>query len=108
MAKNSRYEIVGTEQPIKQSPPVASPSSDPRSGQFELIGDAVRMVHKSVQSPSADPTSGQFQVVGDSISMSRTAVKGWGNAAYLQMSDRAQEQSRTAGTSGGKTGRKRR
>ena len=106
MPSSKRYEIVGTEEPLRQSPPVASPSSDPRSGQFQMVGTGVRMSKRSIQSPSSNPRGGMTEIVGDQISLSRTPVKGWGNAAHLQMSDRAHEQSKTA--AGGAGSRKRR
>lgn len=105
MPSGKRYEIIGTEEPLRQSPPVGSPSSDPRSGQFQLVGTNLNMSEKSIQSPSSNPRGGETQVIGDEISLSRTPVKGWGNAAHLQMSDRAHEQSKTAA---GGAGRKRR
>lgn len=104
MPKGSRFEIVGTEMPLSQASPVGSPSADPRSGEFQLIGTNTRMSERSIQSPSSNPRGGQTQVVGDEISLSRTPVKGWGNAAHLTMSDRAHEQSKTAA---GGAGRKR-
>ena len=102
MAKNSRWEILGTETPVSQNPPVASPSSDPRSGQFQMTGDAIRMGRGSVQSPSANPKEGSRDIMGDQTSMSRNPVKGWGNAAHLTMSDRAHQQSKTAAGGGGR------
>lgn len=102
MPRSNRYEIIGTEEPLRQSPPVGSPSSDPRSGQFQLMGDGVRMSERSIQSPSSNPRGGMTELVGDTTTMSRTPVKGWGNAAHLEMSDRAHEQSKTSAGGGGR------
>ena len=102
MAKGSRYQIVGTELPISQSPDVPSPSSDPRSGQFQMVGTNVSMGRKSIQSPSSNPRGGTSQIVGDQIPLNRTPVKGWGDAASLVMSRRSHEQSKTAAGGGGR------
>jgi len=107
MPSNKRYEIIGTEEPLKQSPPYPTPHENAKSGQFQMIGDGVRMSERSIQSPSANPREGSREILGDKAPLSRTPVKGWGNAAYLQMSDRAHEQSKTAAGGGGRSGRKR-
>lgn len=102
MAMNGkRWEMVGTEQPLGTGPE-GSPSSNPKSGQFQLMGDNVSMSHTSIQSPSSNPPQGSYQIIGSETPMNRTPVKGWGNAAHLVMSDRAILQSKTAAGGAGK------
>lgn len=97
-----RIQVVGTEEKLSQSPAHSSPSSDPRSGQFQMVGTNVPMGHKGITSPSANPRGGMTQVVGTEAMLSRSPVKGWGNAASLTMSDQAHAQSRTAAGEGGR------
>lgn len=105
MAKSNRIQVVGTEKPVSQNPPVGSPSSDPRSGKWQLMGTTVPMGRHSVLSPSANPKQGTYQIVGDETSLNRGPVKGWGNAAHLTMSDRVMTQTKNP-VVGGKSKRR--
>lgn len=101
--RNGQFQLVGDQKrPGKR--PIASPSSDPRNGQFQIPGDQTPLSRKSNQSPSANPRSAQFQLVGDQTPLNRGVVKGWGSAARIPLSDRANKQSQTA-AGGGKRGR---
>ena len=96
----TKTTIIGTEKALSQSPAVGSPSANPRSGQFQMVGTAVSMSRNSIQSPSANPKEGTRTLIGDAVKMSRAAVKGWGDAAHMVPSDRAIKMNQTAGVSG--------
>lgn len=96
MPKNTRYEIVGTEQPMNSGKGIDSPSADPKSGSWQDVGTSVSMGRKSIHSPSANPPEGSYDIIGDQAKLSRTAVKGWGDAAKLTMSPVAIDQSNNA------------
>ena len=102
MAKNGRYQLLGDEIPLNSRSPIASPSSDPRSGTFQLQGDKVRMSQKPIQSPSSNPRSGSFEYESTCVPLSRTPQKGWGSAYNLAMSQRAIDQSKNSVVGGGK------
>lgn len=94
--KSTRYEIVGTETPLSGGKGIDSPSSDPRSGQFEMVGTHTHMSRKPIMSPSANPPEGSYEIMGTEVSLSRKAVKGWGDAAKLTMSPAMLEASNNA------------
>jgi hypothetical protein len=84
--KSGKFQIVGTEKKVNQRPSFESPSSDPKSGMFQMVGTTQPMSRKSVHSPSSNPRSGQYQIIGDETKMSRKPVEGYGSAYDLEMS----------------------
>lgn len=87
-----KYESQATTQPLGKTP-TATPSSNPKGGQYQEVGDQVKLNRTPVQSPSSNPKGGHYQEVGDQVKLNRMPIKGWGNAEKLPMSARAIEQS---------------
>jgi hypothetical protein len=92
---SDRYQIVGTEERLGKTA-IPSPSANPKSGEFQYVGDCEEFSRKPIHSPSANPREGSYQIMGSEIPISRTAVKGWGNAASLTMSPASLDQSNNA------------
>lgn len=97
----STIKTVGDSQPLSKST-VSTPTATRKMGTVQLVGDSQKLNRTPIASPSSNPKSGKVQQVGDSVSLNRGAVKGWGSAANLPMSDRAVAQSNTAATKGRK------
>lgn len=104
MPTKGTYQIVGTpEKKVSHgNRPVTSPSSNPKSGQFQMVGTQQAIGRTPVHSPSANPPSGQFQIIGTEKPMSRAAVKGWPQPPGTPMSPVAVDASNNAAQRGGK------
>lgn len=98
-----KFDSVGDKAPLSHKP-VSSPSDQGKSGTFEL-GDASKapLNRTPIPSPTDGGSSGKFDL-GDASAapLNRSPVKGWGSAATLPMSERAEAQSQVKGKRGRK------
>ena len=90
------FQVNATEQKLNHRPE-SSPSANPRSGEFQIETTQMKLNHTPISSPSANPKSGEFQIHATEMPLNRTPQKGWGSAANLPMSERAEAASRTSG-----------
>lgn len=107
-AKNGKFQLVGdqtTRVPGSRNDVVPSPSSDPRSGEWQKVGTDMqgKMGRNPIYSPSANPKSGTWQLVGDEQSMSRKPVnEAWGSAYKTPMSAESSASDKNAAHQGGR------
>ena len=86
---------AATKQALSKAP-VSSPSSDPGNGEFQKdAATTVPLNRTPITSPSSDPSNGEFQMdAATTVKLNRAAVKGWGSAANIPMSERSVKQSK--------------
>lgn len=101
-----KFDLIGTREGLSENPPVSSPSANPKSGTWQLMGTSVSMSKKEIPSPSSNPKEGIRTLIGDTAPLSRKPIYGMGNADTITMSTASHKENNNAAERG-RHGRKR-
>lgn len=76
---NSKTQIVGDQQALKNEPRTAEPMRPVDNGQLQIVGDKLplKMSPTPDQFMNKHVSGGEMQIVGDKVPLSKTPSRGW-------------------------------